>query len=1151
MSLSYLLPSGTWGNTGTAGAVSSGTRSTDTIVAIFQDLAPYSGDLILQVSSSIEYTPFEVLFINGNNAQFIEVEEVYTPIPSVTINDIYYYSGIIGKCIVTPTNVSPGADYVSQSEFDTELIANLKRGSLVQIDSEVVMVQTVTQGPNGAISFETTTLSPHTSGSTLMGVNGIRITNPQGFIIAPGNTIVSKDWTWQVTAGIGLITETVSPNLFNVNGVAFQPEDYIHFSINVDDLTRLTEIKILFDVNGGTFINNFYYYTVRPSDITNSINNTLTQLGAAQIVTQKAIIDEENAAMARNQGRTASGAQTSPGSNQWSEIMIPISALTRVGSNQARTLNDNGAMQFLVNCSATINLKLSSVSVRGGNQPDVGYTGAPYKYITRPRSSLTGVKGNPSPPTRYGVSPRRRAVVVVPPDASYDSQIDTWDVFRYGGTVTSWRKIGQCGATFGVTFIDNYPDDAALAGEELEYDNLEPWPSIDMPFNLPVAPHGTSLTFNLPLAPFLPTLVSRYLPGNLIRLTNGNVYTLRNRPVNLGGSIWRMDLNESIGPQFVSVAGMIYEPLFANQAQPYLWGPDAAGTIFGCGDPMRPGILSFCKSNNPDSAPDTYNVEITSPSEPLLGGETIDGLSYVASPERWWALYPQFSNTAQRYSVVQQPFPRGLAAPFGSCTDGRNLYWWAKDGIYASYKGSLTDGDLYNLFPHDGVSGINRNYLGNTVFAPDYSRCAQFRLTHCNGYLYATYQDSNAIYRKLVCDLRTVSWYIDDHGPDSITVTHHPEQPEGTLLVGGVLTKSYPLLYMGTLNGNVATESPFTNDLGGPINCVVCTAEWTAGDIRALHQWGDFVVDCLPAAQGGGAAITVTAQSEGVVIATAPVTPLIPGQLMPKRTQFIEGVGGYLLAQFFGVGLSWADDFTKQSLGTTLYLWQPTYLDKPEQIVDRITDWHDNGTNQNKYWQGFLLRADTGGIAKTVNVRDSDTMALHSYLPNPVVQNGETVVAYSFSPPFYAHSVRLEPVSQVTDGVKWRLFAVDWVTQPTPENAETWQAQGTAFGLTGYNHVKMADMAYASTQPVTLTVVTYDGQSPVPITMPATGGGYQKRLFMFTPNKGLLYFFRAASSAPFQLYVDDCDVYVGNWGRSGNYTIFKSLGGIRGDQARI
>ena len=29
------------------------------------------------------------------------------------------------------------------------------------------------------------------------------------------------------------------------------------------------------------------------------------------------------------------------------------------------------------------------------------------------------------------------------PSAAYDAQIDTWDVFRYGGTVTSWRKIGQ------------------------------------------------------------------------------------------------------------------------------------------------------------------------------------------------------------------------------------------------------------------------------------------------------------------------------------------------------------------------------------------------------------------------------------------------------------------------------------------------------------------------------------------------------------------------------------------------------------------------------------------------------------------------------------------------------------------------------------
>src|SRR5258708_39739369 len=93
--------------------------------------------------------------------------------------------------------------------------------------------------------------------------------------------------------------------------------------------------------------------------------------------------------------------------------------------------------------SNTVFVSIDSIYVTGGFQPDVGDIGAPYLYRVRPRSSLTGVKGNPSPATRYGVNPRRWEIIVDLPSASYDSQIDTWDVFRYGGSVTSWRFVGS------------------------------------------------------------------------------------------------------------------------------------------------------------------------------------------------------------------------------------------------------------------------------------------------------------------------------------------------------------------------------------------------------------------------------------------------------------------------------------------------------------------------------------------------------------------------------------------------------------------------------------------------------------------------------------------------------------------------------------
>ena len=81
---------------------------------------------------------------------------------------------------------------------------------------------------------------------------------------------------------------------------------------------------------------------------------------------------------------------------------------------------------------------------------------------------------------RYGVEPRRQIVQVNLPSVAYDSQIDTYWVFRFGGSVLSWRFIGSTAST-NTVFQDNYDDDAANAGDAIQFDNFEPWPSIDFP----------------------------------------------------------------------------------------------------------------------------------------------------------------------------------------------------------------------------------------------------------------------------------------------------------------------------------------------------------------------------------------------------------------------------------------------------------------------------------------------------------------------------------------------------------------------------------------------------------------------------------------------------------------------------------------------
>lgn len=1123
---------------GTAGASATSNRTNDTVAAAFP--WPNSPRVFsVQVGVGVQYQRFQSLTFAAANPGL--VQDVYQQFAYViAISSIFYFTGATGRCVVVPANIAAAPGNESHSLYSQAFTSGLRRGALVQIGAETCMVLSVSTGPDGTISFETSTVAAHTSADVLTTVPAIQVVMLSG--ATPAGSIISGQRTYAVTAGIG--TQSSGPFTgFTINQ-GFSPDDYISFAVNIDNLANLNEIKILFDVGDGSFTQNFYYYTIRPADIVAGIGNVLTQLAVAQIVTQRAVIDEEQAATANNQGTTASSAQTSPGSSQWSQFYIPISAFTRVGDDQTKTLQQITKIQFLYNANATINVKHGTQDfyLAGGSEPDVGDIGAPLLYRVRPRSAATGVKGNPSPATRYGISPRRQLVTVTLPSAAYDPQIDTWDIERYGGSITSWRYVGSTLST-APTFTDNFSDDAVNAGDALEFDNFEPWPTVGLPNNgVTNSVTGTTalITSTDPNVPF-------YLPGTLVQLGGQRVYTLWARPTPTfpGGTTYLFQFVENAGAATVISYG-INEPAVANRHLPYLWGPDASGTVFGVGDQFRPGTVSFAKNFAPDSVPDSYNIEISPPTEPLMGGEVLDGLSFVASTERWWALYPQPQNTSQRYNVVQQPFPRGLAAPYGHCTDGVSIYWWAKDGIWSSSKGSLTDDDLYNLFPHDGVVGENQTYAGQTTFAPDYSRIGAFRLTYANYYLYATYQDSLGVYHTLVYDTRRGAWSNDIYSP-VVTAFYHPEQQAGSLVNPGT---RYDELIMASFariglvsSAKVFTQTDLTNDFGGPFASMIATREFDGGDLRAGSQWGDLYVDCLPSAGNGGASAALTVQP---LFLGAPISPVQTIATSLMRSQFPVSLGGGILSTFLGALFQWTDDFTIQAAPTRLFAWQPSFIPKPELITDRFSDWDDADMEGAKWIQGFVMRADTFNQVKGLAIRDSDTQAIHPFTPQ-VLHNGESEIAYSFNVPFIAHMVRVE----TTDAVPWRWWELRWVAEPTPETAETWQTQATTHGMLGYMHVRQISITYASQAPVTFTITSFDGTSPVPIVLPTTAGAVRKLVFPCTFNKGQLFFYRASCTIPFQIFVEKSEVLVGSWGRQDSYANRPLIGSEGGDQARI
>ncbi|MGH7184500.1 MAG: hypothetical protein ACREJN_21350 [Nitrospiraceae bacterium] len=1032
----YFGTAGTWVNEGNAGVPSDGVRLADTAGVVIEDPASgasFNKRCSVQVTDTSSYQIGMNLLVGDVPVPAV-VQDIYPAInqgDAITIEGIYYFSGTTGRCIIVPTQGPVSQPFQNsgpqQSIYAGNPLSALRRGSLVTLtndsDTEIAFVLSVTIGPSGAICFEVETTNTYIVGSSITGVPAICLSNISA--ANSGDSLDCRCITYTMTgAGFGFQTCALSPSPFNSIGLdniaTTQQYDYVGFAISINDLARLVYVKFVFNID-----------PVSPHDV----NGFYVVFPVSDFQTPD-----------------PSGFSTDP-TTEYKQFMVPISSLIRFGSDLSKTLTDCNSIQIQIQCTDTITVKAGPFWVGIGHQPDVGDTGAPYSYLVRTRNSLTGAVSNPSPVTPYGVGPRRQTVRITMQDTNSDSQDDFWDVYRLGGSVDTFRYIGSTPITGGVDeYTDDYFDTAAKGGSVIEYDNFQPWPTIDLPFTATAGASGgittgisvvgtaVIITFSAG-APFTdpaPATILRWLPGTVMLIDGLNAYTLMNRPVMITLDTppdtyyyaYLIRITENAGAAAPATV-YILEPNVANQPLPYLWGPDAEGTVFGAGDPFRPGTLYYCKSFNPDSAPDSYNQELTPPNEPLIGGETINGLSLAASTKRWWALYPNFG-TGLRYQAVEKPVKRGLAAPYAHATDGQVVYFCAEDGIWSTEGQSLTEADLHNLFPHEGVVGQNYVYAGLTVYAPDYKYAAKFRLCYRNFYLYFDYRDSAGLPRTLVCDLRDPSnpaWCLDEYA-DPIGVHYGIEQQEGTLLSN---TATYPALVMGDDNGVVHVQVDNHNDGDSPIPASVSTQEFNGGDIRSDQLFNDEFLDLVPISPTGVVATVI----EGGLAAQAPRT--IPQSNVRVQTNVPVG----LELKYMGVLLQWVDDFTIQSLPTLLRAWQPMYQAVPVAV--------------------FL-----------------------------------------------------------------------------------WKNQGTTFGMQGYKSLRQVLFAYKSTAVVTLTITTYDGQSPAVIQMPSTGGQYRKTMFPFTANKGMLYFLTCSSEAEWQPYLGDTEFYVGAWDRGDAYTVIRDIDAVQG-----
>ena len=563
----------------------------------------------------------------------------------------------------------------------------------------------------------------------------------------------------------------------------------------------------------------------------------------------------------------------------------------------------------------------------------------------------------------------------------------------------------------------------------------------------PVSEGGTPGVLAASISPIIPlganvTSVSgdpfnvRWLPGTVILIQNpgtntSTAYLLYNRPSSSTALTAYTTVTTDTGfisfgfpPAGTGLTWQIAEPDLAAQPSPVIWGPtpDSGGGVFMMGlDPLNPGDLLTSMGNNFDSAPQSQRLGVCSPSEGLVNGIVTSELHVVFSPERFWLLYPNFSDavatvtgtTGPLWVPVQAASTRGLFMTYALHGLGSLLAWRAKDGIFISQGGGPEQdisANIYNLFPHGEPEPPSPVVVGGyTIYPPDDTKPNAQTITCVPGYIFYNFQDTSGTPRTLVYDMEAKGWVVDAYTP---TVNCHA--------------------------------------LATGVNQILCGC--TDGTIRAFDSAGTEVQT---------AAIITRSENKG-------------------STRIVKRVGGVFVRAVAASAITLA--FWANRLQTAITGFSPSTAGTASGEADYLTDFTS---------------------AANADVKD---------------------LACQFSWPIVSGNILSE----------WQP---DWTFLPAAVIG--WKTGLLSYGPS-WGHVEWINLAYQSTAAVTL-VMTPDNGSPVTLSFPSTAGKQVKQFLTFSPNKFKIVGWTANSSEPFTISAQDCEVMFSGWGyKSGTIKPFQA-----------
>jgi hypothetical protein len=591
-----------------------------------------------------------------------------------------------------------------------------------------------------------------------------------------------------VTSNLGQFAATIPSGSAET---FYDSDDYIELDLAITGLTaskRLGEVRVELDTGAGTWVN-YYSKAIMPSTMSNYTQQIDTAQQAAQEQSQLADQDVydpyrdkpyEEYSQSFNYSAPVYLAPYSTSSTE--HLKIRKSEFLKVGAAGTSSYNWSQIQRIRVTAVAASldggtgpSVEASNIKMVGGSGPDSSSaTARGYKYLFSYRDPDTRQESNPCVPMvdERRVYPTRQPVRVTCAGTAQvgTSKTGSIAVYRAGGSFADeyYRLVGYAinpGTGSTVNFDDRSSDEDIRSARTVSYDNDPPVPS---PLRVPLVAEVSAGVTGDGSGAQTWTVANSTITNLTTAITVGTLLTVNN------GANSEQCRVEAVGAASVTVycqrkhvAHSATNPLTVSAevaaGKACFLSALVGDSIYLAGDDVNPDLLyksangrpeSFPFASGPDDFKTVLQMRVGSAANPIMNITEFGGVLVCLNKN---AIY-----TVGVWSGVPQapqatPAQRGLFARHAWCKANNEIWYVAHDGVYSWSGGvaTLRSRQIQWMFRNRTVNGIAPI---NMAGAPEYlkMKCAYNKV-------FLTYKDTGSATRRVIYDLATDRWEMDDY----------------------------------------------------------------------------------------------------------------------------------------------------------------------------------------------------------------------------------------------------------------------------------------------------------------------------------------------------------------------------------------------------